>query len=196
MYIPNTNRQKQTRRKKRSSRPDYRWGWHPMEGSQPQLRQVSVVCCALQAVQQCPSLPLEAGSSMTTQTLPVNHPWVPQPPFLKAKALDTRELFYHVSTAVRDLTLPDSVSQLQMGLQEGKSIYHRNEQLIHWHTTNPPLSQSSSLRALAFPPHPTELTSTCLRCLTPRLEHEVQKQRLLHVCFLHHQHIDSDHNSL
>lgn len=176
MYIPNTNRQKQTRRKKRSSRPDYRWGWHSMEGSQPQLRQVSVVRCALQAVQQGPSLPLEAGSSMTTQTLPVNYPWVPQPPFLK--------IFHHVSTAVRDLTLPDSVSQLQMGLQEGKSIYHQ-------HTTNLLSPRSPALSG----PYPFHLTLQSSR-LTPRLEHEVQTQRLLHVCFLYHQHIESDHNCL
>lgn len=96
-------------------------------------------------------------------------------------------IFHHMSTAISDLTLPDSVSQLQTGLQEGKSIYHRNEQLTDQHTTNlPPSAYPSSLRALPFQHYPTELVSVCLHCLTPRLEHEVQKQGLLR-----HQHTDS-----
>lgn len=94
---------------------------------------------------------------MTTRTLPINHPfWMSR--------LWIQTIFHHMSTAISDLTLPDSVSQLQMGLQEGKSIYHRNEQLIHQHITNLPPSPYPALSG----PCPASITlqSSCLLVFT------------------------------
>lgn len=148
-----------------------------MQGSQPQLEQVSVVHCALQAVQQRPSLPPRGWQQHDNQNASC------QTSLRATTTLSERQgsghKFHHVSTAVRDLTLPDSGSQLQTGLQEGKSIYHQ-------HTANPPsplVVQLSQGLSLCTPPYRAHVGwSVKLKAET------------LH--FLRHQHIDSSHSSL